>query len=128
VAPCLTQTTITFHHHFSSLSKAAIAAMLAAALTGCITSAPTYLQDGTQAHHVTCGGAVFSMGDCHKRAAELCGPRGYQIVAGGTESTLFSTASANVNAYGGQASGFSGSIINRDLVVKCGKPGAAPKS
>jgi hypothetical protein len=96
-------------------------ALIAAALAGCITSQPTYLQDGTQAHHVTCGGAMFSMGDCHKRAAELCGPRGYQIVAGGTERMPFSTANASVNAYGGQASGFSGSIVNRDLIVKCGK-------
>ena len=104
------------------LPKAAIAAIVAAGLSGCVTSQATHLQDGSQAHHVTCGGAVFSMGDCHKRAAELCGPRGYQVVSGGTESTPFSTASANVNAYGGQASGFSGSIINRDLIVKCGKP------
>ena len=33
MAPCLTQTTITFHHHFSSISKVAIAAVIAVAIT-----------------------------------------------------------------------------------------------
>jgi hypothetical protein len=62
------------------------------------------------------------MGDCHKRAADICGPRGFQILSGGTESTPFAVVGANVNAYSGSAYGTSGQIVNRDLIVKCGPP------
>lgn len=101
--------------------KFTIAPLIAVVLAGCVTSSPTYLADGSQGQHVTCGGAVFSMGDCYKRATEICGPRGFQIVSGRTESTPFSTASASVNPYGGRAMGVSGAIVNRDLIVKCGR-------
>jgi hypothetical protein len=74
MAPRLTQTTSTFHQHFSNISRIVGAALLAAALTGCITNQPTYLQHAPRPHHVTYRDAIFSMGDCHRRAAELCSP------------------------------------------------------
>ena len=49
MAPRLTQTTLTFHQHFSSMWKAAVVAVIGETLTGCLTSQPTYLQEGTQA-------------------------------------------------------------------------------
>ena len=102
--------------------KLILPTVIAAALAGCVTDQPTYLADGSQGHHVTCGGAIFSMGDCQKRAAEICGPRGFQILSGGTESTPYAIVGANVNANSGSAYGSSGRIVNRDLIVKCGPP------
>ena len=59
------------------------------------------LADGSQGYRVTCGGAIFSQ----KRAAEICGPRGFQILSGGTESTPYAVVGANVNANSGPAYG-----------------------
>lgn len=90
-------------------------------LSGCVTDTQTYMPNGSVGHHVTCGGAIFSMGDCYKRAGELCGRNGFTVIGENKESTAFSSGHASVGNGYGVASVNSGSIVNRDLLVECKK-------
>jgi hypothetical protein len=96
--------------------------------SACVTTQESYLPDGSLGHHITCGGALFSMGDCMQKAGEICGAHGYQILNQNGEAIPFSTSSGAVNGtatpYGGGSitgayNSTSGSIVNRDLFVKC---------
>lgn len=85
------------------------------------------MPDGSMGHHVTCGGTLFSMGDCIERAGNICGAKGYEVLGADRESNGFSNSSGGFNAGwtrtgGGAAGGFtsqSGNIVNRDLFIKC---------
>lgn len=88
-------------------------------LGGCVTDGTTYLSDGSQGHHVTCGGGWFSMGDCIQRAGDICGPTGYTVIDQSGEEIPYSitTAYGNNSAIGLSSS--SGAIMHRDLFIKC---------
>ena len=104
------------------MKKTLILAVLLS-LSGCVTDSAAYLPDGTEGHHITCGGAMFSMGDCFQKAGELCGPSGYKIIGSNGEATPYSSAGGGFAASGGNAAGgfssHSGAIVQRDLFVKC---------
>lgn len=107
--------------------KNAITLLVAAlALSACITDRKMYLPDGSVGHHVTCGGAVFSMGDCVQKAGEICGIAGYKIIGTNGEATPYATSSGGFSANQFTASGgyssSSGAIVNRDLFIKCNAP------
>ena len=76
-------------------------------LAGCVTTQPTYMASGNVGHHITCGGALFSLGDCYKKAGDLCGPRGYKVLAENKETSPY--------IYGNSA----GQFIQRDLIIEC---------
>lgn len=93
--------------------------ILTLCLCGCVTDGTTYLADGSQGHHVTCGGSWFSMGDCVQRAGEICGGGGYTVMGQNGETIPYSI----MTAYGNNAvvgmSSSSGAIVQRDLFIKC---------
>lgn len=97
------------------------------ALAGCITTQESYLADGSLGHHITCGGALFSMGDCIQKAGDICGSGGYKVYNQAGEAIPFSTSNGAVAGSSGPSGGSfaggynstSGSIVQRDLFVKC---------
>jgi hypothetical protein len=82
-------------------------------LSGCATHKSTYLPDGTLGHSIGCDGSAMSWNLCYEKAGEICGAEGYTVVDQQGDSTRIS----NSNQY----SAFSGAIVNRTLLIKCGK-------
>ena len=90
-------------------------------LSACITTSDTYLPDGSSGHHITCGGAIFSMGDCVQKAGDICGAGGYKVYNQSGEAIPFSQTNGYANNYSAGINSSSGSIVNRDLFVKCNR-------
>jgi hypothetical protein len=100
---------------------------LVAALQGCATSNEVYLADGSKGYNIRCGGAVMNYGACLDKAGELCGPGGYLVVNQQGDAVPFSMASGGFSANPQSAVGSfhaqSGTIVTRNLFIKCGKNG-----
>lgn len=111
------------------MTKSPLLLLAAFLLSACVTTRDSYLPDGSLGHHITCGGALFSMGDCVQKAGDICGAGGYKIVNQNGEAIPYSTSSGGFSGssgpYGGSVAGgyhsSSGSIVQRDLFVKCKK-------
>lgn len=56
------------------------------------------LPDGSKGHNISCDGTVLSMGDCYKKAGELC-PSGYDILGRGGEANPMGTSTGNLSGY-----------------------------
>jgi hypothetical protein len=85
----------------------------AALLTGCVTDAPVQTADGRLGHVILCPGGAQWAG-CLKRAGDLCGARGYDVLDRSEESNFVSS----YNAYGGYA----GTVRQRSMVIACKGP------
>jgi hypothetical protein len=96
-------------------------------LTGCVSSQETYNADGSKGHVISCtpawtGGIVGSIanaqtswGTCFQKAGEICGARGYAVLARSDEPTF----SAMASQYGASAA----TSNNRMMIVRCGEAG-----
>jgi hypothetical protein len=79
--------------------------------SGCVTSKPVALPNGTQGYAIRCPGAARDISDCMNEAAKVCGGK-YQIldrdgnVVGGA---AFATGNSAVWVQG----------IHRTLIVSC---------
>lgn len=91
-------------------------------MAGCATSTQTYGPSGKVAHTINCPGAANSWGSCYEKAGNLCGTSGYDIVAQNGAFTPFGVASGYANAAGASASGFSGGMVSRNMLVQCKAP------
>jgi hypothetical protein len=80
-------------------------------VSGCATSSETYLPDGQKGHSITCSGAAQTWGACYEKAGQICGEKGYDILAGGSERGAVVT--------GGQYGVFGGSTMNRNMLIRC---------
>lgn len=94
-------------------------------LSACVTANPTYLPDGTMGHSISCGGAARTIAACYEKAGELCGSAGFTVINQQSSSTPFAQSQGGFTANsqtatGGFASTY-GAIIQRNLLVKCGK-------
>jgi hypothetical protein len=91
-------------------------------LGGCAMSDEMVLPDGTKGHKISCDGAFLSMGNCYKKAGEMC-PKGYAILGQGGEANPYGTSSGQLSGnqsyvQGGYVTQY-GTIITRDLYVRC---------
>jgi hypothetical protein len=106
----------------SFIKHTSIAIMLIAIVTACTTSQPIGLPDGTVGQLIGCGGVQHAMADCYLKAGKIC-PKGYDIVQADGEAQPFSASHGSINgttaAVQGSYSSYSGSIVNRSLIVKC---------
>lgn len=84
---------------------------LCAILTGCATSKETYTQDGSKGHSINCSGTALNWGMCYEKAGEICGSKGYDIIAGGSDQ--------GVMVAGNQYGLYGGSIMNRSMLIRC---------
>lgn len=84
---------------------------LALVLGGCASSRATAGLDG-EAHGINCSGADRTWALCADRAAEICGARGYDVLAagGGTAGML---ETLNPSA------GFDGPVNERSILIRC---------
>ena len=82
-----------------------------AIVAGCATSKETFTSDGSKGHSINCSGTVLNWGTCYEKAGEICGARGYEIIAGGSDQ--------GVIVSGTQYGLFGGSVMNRSMLIKC---------
>jgi hypothetical protein len=78
---------------------------------GCATSKTTYLPDGSQGHSIDCSGEASTWNHCYEKAGELCGARGYEVVAKDGDQGSVITGN-NIGVYGGTTQ-------TRSMLVKC---------
>lgn len=100
-----------------------LAALLAAASGGCVSSQETFTPAGQKGHVINCtpgwtGGIVgavanaqTSWGQCYQRAGEICGARGYNILQQVGEGQAYAQV--------GQGGGFASTTNNRMMVIEC---------
>ena len=84
----------------------AVSAIGALALGGCVTATPIMTPTGQQGFSLNCS-AMNDIGQCYKKAGELCGANGYQIYDQNNKPVSF----------------WSGA--NQTMVVRCKVPGEA---
>ncbi len=79
---------------------------------GCASATQTYGPDGREAYTLNCSGWARTWAMCAEKAGEICGARGYEVIAagGGTAGTI-----ATVNPSGG----FGGPVIERSMLIRC---------
>lgn len=85
--------------------------LLVLLLSGCAVVNPTYLPSGEKGYSINCSGTALSWNACYEKAGELCGVKGYEIAAGGSEQG--SVVAAN------QSGLFGGSTMHRSMLIKC---------
>lgn len=80
---------------------------------GCATAKQTYTSDGQQGYSITCSGSALNWGMCYEKAGEICGSKGYEVLEkSGDQGAVFS---------GNQFGLYGGSVINRNMIIKCKK-------
>ncbi len=80
-------------------------------ITGCAISNETYTASGVKGHSINCSGTALTWGQCYEKAGEICGAKGYVIVAGGSDQGAMITG----NRYGV----YGGTTISRSMVIQC---------
>lgn len=96
--------------------RAFAAAALAVLISGCVTSRPVALPNGTQGYAIRCPGAARDISDCMNEAAKVCGGK-YQILD--REGNVVGGAAL---ATGNSAVWVQG--VHRTLIVSCGAGGS----
>jgi hypothetical protein len=84
---------------------------LCAIVAGCATSRETFLPDGEKGHSINCSGTALNWGMCYEKAGDICGSRGYTVIAGGSDQ--------GVVVAGNQYGLYGGSVMNRSMLIKC---------
>ena len=64
---------------------------VAALMSGCTTASPIITPTGQQGFTINCT-AMRDIGDCYRKAGELCGGNGYEIFNQNTKSGSFFSA------------------------------------
>ena len=107
---------------------AVVAALLVSA---CVSSNETYTASGQKGHVISCtpgwtGGLVGSIanastnwGTCYTKAGEICGAKGYTVLARSDEPTFAAHASAYRDKSMGSAAYSASTSSNRMMVVQC---------
>ena len=82
-------------------------------ISGCATASKTYTADGEQGYNITCSGSALNWGMCYEKAGAICGEKGFVILEkSGDQGALVS---------GNQFGLYGGSVINRNMIIKCKK-------
>ncbi len=92
--------------------------VIAGFLAGCATAKTTYLPDGRPGMAIDCSGSALSWDYCYRKAGEICGSLGYDVVAQNGESS-----GSIVTAYPSTVTAVP--VVSRSLLIGCKKP--APK-
>jgi len=80
---------------------------------GCAMAQRTHLADGSQGYSIDCSGQALNWGYCERKAGELCGAQGYEVLSKDGEH---SGSTLSGNQYGLYAT----SVVNRSMTVRCG--------
>ena len=81
-------------------------------VSGCATSKQISGPNGEVLHSIDCSGYYSNIGTCLDKAGKICGPRGYDILMGGTENqgTMMSS---------GQFGLYAAPMITREIIIRC---------
>ena len=80
-------------------------------VASCATSKETFMPDGAKGHSINCSGTALNWGMCYEKAGEICGAKGYDVIAGGSDQ--------GVIVAGNQYGLYGGSVMNRSMLIKC---------
>jgi len=80
-----------------------------------------YGPDGKEMAAIECNGALLSPSACFKKASEICGLRGYQILGKDGETIPMGSGYAQANHYSAMAIQQTGAAVYRTLYVRCGQ-------
>jgi hypothetical protein len=83
----------------------------ASCITGCATASKTFTSDGKEGYSINCSGSALNWGMCYEKAGQLCGAKGYEVLAKSGDTGTMVTA--------GQYGLIGGSVINRSMIIKC---------
>lgn len=86
---------------------------LCIAVTACATSRETYTASGEKGYSINCSGLALNWGMCYEKAGDICGEKGFDIIAGGADQGAIMT--------GTQFGLYGGTVTNRSMVVQCKK-------
>jgi hypothetical protein len=93
------------------MGKLVILSLLIIFMTACATSRETFTPDGRIGHSINCSGSVLHWGKCFEKAGEICGEKGYEVIArSGDQGSMI--AANQFGLYGE-------SVTTRSLVVQC---------
>ena len=118
-------------HTAMHLGSALVACCAACFVAGCVSSQETFTAEGQKGHVISCtpgwtGGIVGSIanastnwGTCYQKAGEICGARGYTVLARSDEPTFAAHASAHADRNMGAAHYSAATSSNRMMVVQC---------
>lgn len=83
-----------------------------ALLGGCASGNAPFDRDDGQAHGINCSGPDRTWALCGEKAAEICGARGYDVLAagGGTAGMIVTL---------NPAAGFDGPATERSILIRC---------
>ena len=84
-------------------------------LLGCASATQTYAPDGRTAHAVDCGGVWRDWGACMERAGEICGAKGYDVLARDSDRNRF----GGYLRYGSGGGGSYTSTYTRNMLIAC---------
>ena len=79
----------------------------------CATSKVIYTPEGKKGYNITCSGSALNWGMCYEKAGEMCGSEGYTIIEKSDDKGEIVSAN-QFGLYGG-------SVINRNMLIVCGK-------
>ncbi|WP_027210948.1 hypothetical protein [Burkholderia sp. WSM2232] len=100
--------------YMASAAAMGVGLLTLASLSGCSTTTTmTYLPSGDTGFAINCSGsdASTSWAECYKRAGEVCGNYGYDVVSKDVDNGATS---------GGTVGGiFGANVKNRSMVVRC---------
>lgn len=111
--------------------RTAYFALAALCATGCVSSNETYTASGQKGHVISCtpalatgivgaiANASTSWGTCYQKAGEICGARGYTVVAKSDEAHFSSVAGAYADRTGGSAGFSAATSNNRMMMIQC---------
>lgn len=80
-----------------------------------------YGPDGKEIAAIECNGTLLSPSACFKKASEVCGARGYQVLGKDGEAIPTGTGYAQANHYSAMAIQQTGAVVYRTLYVRCGQ-------
>lgn len=94
------------------MGKTQWAALLALALlSGCATAKQIHTPNGQLGYSIDCSGSALNWGMCYEKAGEICGTKGYDIIA--------KTGDQGATVTGTQYGLYGGSILSRNLIIEC---------
>jgi hypothetical protein len=69
-------------------------------LSACASASQTYAPDGREAFSLNCSGTARNWGMCYKKAGELCGSNGYDVLIQNGERGALLNSSSNSSISG----------------------------
>jgi hypothetical protein len=88
-------------------------------LAGCATTTKMYGPDGKEMTAISCDGSAVSPSVCFKKASDLCGAKGYDILASDGSATPISTSYGQANRANALVVSQSGVMVLRTLYMRC---------